>query len=125
MLLRRMVVEGDGAAGQEYPEGHEGYVAGRQTDGGLSDISTDVRVNGDGRYVAYVPRCECGWTGPPFSTSLRGYAACGRLWRNKHLESFLRAREPRCSRPGATWIPRVIHGDPALGTGPSSAFGLR
>jgi len=120
-----MGAEGDGVAGHQGPAGHEGYVAGRQSDGGLSDIWTDVRANAEGRYLAYVPRCECGWTGPPFSTTLRGYAACERLWRSKHLESFLRAREPRCSRPRTTWIPRVIHGDSALGAGSPSVSGPR
>jgi hypothetical protein len=97
----------------EATDGHEGYVAGRQTDGYLTDVWTDVRVHLDGRYAAYVPRCECGWTGPPFSTTPSGYAACAQLWRDKHLEAFLRAREPRCAQPSIGWTPRVIHGDSA------------
>lgn len=89
---------------------HEGYVAGRQAGGYLTSISTDVRVHLDDHYVAYVPRCECGWTGPTFSTTPSGFAACERLWREKHLEPFLRAREPRYGRPAIRWTPRVIHG---------------
>lgn len=89
---------------------HEGYVAGRLADGYLTSISTDVRVHLDDHYVAYVPRCECGWTGPPFSTTPSGFAACERLWREKHLEPFLRAREPRYGRPAIRWTPWVIHG---------------
>jgi hypothetical protein len=98
---------------EEATGGHEGYVAGRQVDGHLTDIWTDVRVHLDGRYAAYVPRCECGWTGPLFSATPSGYAACEQLWRDKHLESFLRAREPRRSRAAAAWTPKVIHGDAA------------
>jgi hypothetical protein len=86
--------------------GHAGYVAGRHTDGSLTESDTDVRLPTDGRYTAYVPRCECGWTGPPFSTSHTGYAACARLWRTKHLQLFLQAREPR----GGRWTPTVIQG---------------
>lgn len=105
------------SAGGEATDGHEGYVAGRLADGLLTDSWTDVRVHLDGRYAAYVPRCECGWTGPPFSTTPRGYAACEQLWRDKHLESFRRAREPRCDPPSIGWTPRVIHGDSALEPG--------
>lgn len=97
----------------EAPGEHEGYVAGRHADGYLTSISTDVRVHLDGRYLAYVPRCGCGWTGPPFSTTPSGFAACQRLWRDKHLEPFLRAhgREYRRRPPSEVgWTPRVIHG---------------
>lgn len=85
---------------------HQCLVAGRQADGRLTDVWSGV----DNRYLAYIPRCECGWTGPPFSCTPGGYAACERLWRDKHLQSFLRAREPRYRRPSTTWSPRVIQG---------------
>lgn len=75
-------------------DGHQGYVAGRQADGGLTGLWSDVRSHLDGRYVEYVPRCECGWTGPPFSNTPGGYAACEQLWRDKHLLPFLRAANP-------------------------------
>lgn len=88
-------------------EGHTCYVAGRYPDARLTDSGIDVRSHLDGRYIAYVPRCECGWTGPPFSVTPIGYTACCRLWRTKHLELFLQAREPRGGRP---WTPTVIHG---------------
>ncbi|MGH3599744.1 MAG: hypothetical protein ACRDQH_05600 [Pseudonocardiaceae bacterium] len=101
--------DADEAAGE-----HEGYVAGRKADGDLTDMSIDVRVHLDGRYVAYVPRCECGWTGPPFSTTPNGFAACEQLWRVKHLEPFLRAREPNYGRPTVSWTPTVIHGTLAV-----------
>lgn len=107
MLLHR-VDEADGAPGE-----HEGYVAGRQDNGYLTSSATDVRVHLDGRYVAYVPRCQCGWTGPTFSTTPSGFAACQRLWREKHLEPFLRAHGRQYfGRPsaGASWTPRVING---------------
>lgn len=112
MLLYR-VDNADEAIGE-----HEGYVAGRQADGYLTSISTDVRVHLDDHYVAYVPRCECGWTGPTFSTTPSGFAACERLWREKHLEPFLRAREPRYGRPAIRWTPRVILGALAPATPP-------
>lgn len=96
---------------EEINGGHEGYVAGRRADGYLTDLWTDVRVHLDGRYAEYVPRCECGWTGPGFSTTPGGYAACQRLWRDKHLEPFLRARQPRYGRASTRWTPMVIHGD--------------
>ena len=110
---------GDSEVGDsgEANDGHEGYVAGRQADGCLTDVRTDVRVYLDGRYAAYVPRCECGWTGPPFSTTPRGYAACEQLWRDKHLAPFLRAREPRCRQSSLSWTPRVIHRDSTLELG--------
>jgi hypothetical protein len=44
--------------------------------GALADVWGDAQAYLDGCYVAYVPRCECGWTGPPFSTTPSGYAAC-------------------------------------------------
>lgn len=100
------VAEG-AAGGAGAAIGHAGYVAGRHGDGRLTDGDTDVRAHLDGRYIAFVPRCECGWTGPPFSTTPSGYAACCRLWRTKHLELFLQAREPR---GGRAWTPTVIHG---------------
>src|SRR5262245_40348774 len=95
----------------EAHEGHKGYVAGRRADGGLTDIWTDVRVHLDGRYAAYVPRCACGWTGPPFSTTPSGYAACEQLWRDRHLALFLRTREPHSASPAIGWTPRVIYSD--------------
>jgi hypothetical protein len=70
----------------------------------------DLQAYPDGYYVAYVPRCKCGWTGPHFTSTPDGYAACEQLWRDKHLASFLRAREPRCGKFPATWAPRVMHG---------------
>jgi len=91
------------------PSEHQCLVAGRQADGRLIDWR-DVRPHVDGRYVAYVPHCECGWTGPPFSCTPGGYAACEQLWRDKHLQPFLRAREPHYGRPSPTWQPRIIHG---------------
>ena len=104
MLLYR-VDDADEAAGE-----HQGYVAGRQANGYLTSISTDVRGHPGDRYVAYVPRCRCGWTGPTFSTTPSGFAACQRLWRDKHLEPFLRARPRQYGGPAASWKPRVIHG---------------
>jgi len=68
---------------------HHCVVAGLRTDGALTDVWSDTRAYLDGYYVAYVPRCECGWTGPPFSATSVGYAACEQLWRDKHLPSFL------------------------------------
>jgi hypothetical protein len=88
---------------------HQCLVAGLQPDGGLTDL-WGVRAYLDGCFVAYVPRCECGWTGPPFSCTPGGYAACEQLWRDKHLQSFLRAREPHYGRSLTTWEPRVIRG---------------
>jgi hypothetical protein len=104
VLLYR-VDEPDEATGE-----HEGYVAGRQADGCMTSSSTDVRSHLDGRYLAYVPRCQCGWTGPTFSTTPSGFAACERLWREKHLEPFLRAGGRLYGRRSVSWTPRVIHG---------------
>ncbi|HKR52160.1 MAG TPA: hypothetical protein VJT72_21780 [Pseudonocardiaceae bacterium] len=85
---------------------HQCLVAGQQADGKLTDVWSGV----DNRYLAYIPRCECGWTGPPFSCTPGGYAACERLWRDKHLQSFLRARESHYRLASPTWSPRVIQG---------------
>ena len=95
---------------EELASGHEGYVAGLQPGGDLTGLSIDVRVHLDGRYVAYVPRCECGWTGPPFSTTPSGFAACEQLWRAKHLQLFLRARGPNYAGPRCLGHPRLIRG---------------
>ena len=89
---------------------HQCFVAGQQPDGGLTGICKDVGAHPENRFVAYVPRCGCGWTGPPFSSTPGGYAACEQLWRDKHLAQFLRAREPRSGRPLTTWELRVIPG---------------
>ena len=70
---------------------HHCVVAGLKTDGALADVWSDAQAYLDGCYVAYVPRCGCGWTGPPFSTAPSGYAACEKLWRDKHLQPFLPA----------------------------------
>ncbi len=94
----------------ESTDEHRCLILGRQPDGRLIGIWSDARAHPDGRFVAYVPRCECGWTGPPFSCTPGGYAACEQLWRDKHLQPFLRAREPHYGRPSTTWSPRVIHG---------------
>lgn len=89
---------------------HEGFVAGELPDRSLTDIWTMVGAAPDGRYTALVPRCECGWRGPPYSVTPAGYAACARLWRTHHLVPFLRAREPGNGRPSSTWRPQVIEG---------------
>lgn len=104
MLLYRVDEAG------EAPGEHWGYVAGLRANGQLTSISIDVRAHGDGRYVAYVPRCRCGWTGPAFSTTPTGFAACRRLWRYKHLEPFLRARTRRPEPPPVPRTFQVIHG---------------
>ena len=83
----------------EDTDGHHCVVAGRRTDGALADVWSDAQAYLDGCYVAYVPRCECGWTGPPFSTTASGYAACEQLWRDKHLQPFRRAAEPSSDTP--------------------------
>ncbi|MGH3782873.1 MAG: hypothetical protein ACRDRO_20195 [Pseudonocardiaceae bacterium] len=82
---------------------HQCVVAGRKADGGLTDIWSEVRPHLDFGYVSYVPRCECGWTGPPFTYTPGGYAACEQLWRDQHLELFLRAQEPRAIESLTTW----------------------
>ena len=78
----------------EASDGHHCVVAGRRPDGALTDVWSDAPAYLDGCYVAYVPRCECGWTGPPFSTTPSGYAACEQLWWDKHLLPFVRAANP-------------------------------
>jgi hypothetical protein len=104
-----MLVHRAGDIGEDTGE-HLCVVVGLRAQGRLTDIWGDLLTRPDGCYVAYVPRCECGWTGPPFSNTPGGYAACEQLWRDKHLASFLRAREPHYGRPSGTWMPRVIHG---------------
>ncbi|MGH3867483.1 MAG: hypothetical protein ACRDQ4_15350 [Pseudonocardiaceae bacterium] len=88
MQLHRVGDVGEGTAE------HQCVVAGRRADGTLGDLWGNERARREGHYVAYVPRCECGWTGPPFSNTPGGYAACQQLWRDKHLQPFLRARTP-------------------------------
>lgn len=73
---------------------HHCIVAGRKRNGALADVWSDAQAYLDGCYVAYVPRCDCGWTGPPFSATQSGYAACEQLWRDKHLQPFLCAANP-------------------------------
>ncbi len=103
MLLHRVGGVGEGV------DEHQCVVVGRKADGGLTDMWSDVRAHVDCGYVSYVPRCECGWTGPPFTCTPRGYAACEQLWRDKHLELFLRAQAPRARASLTTWAPGVIH----------------
>jgi hypothetical protein len=79
---------------------HHCFVAGRKRDGALADVWSDAQAYLDGYYVAYVPRCDCGWTGPPFSATPSGYAACEQLWRDKHLQPFLCAANPARTRRG-------------------------
>lgn len=105
---RVLLYAGDGA--DESTDEHEGFVAGRFPDGTLTTIWTDVRPHPGSPYAGLVPRCECGWRGPEFTVTPEGYAACERLWRERHLASFLRAREPNFGRPSTVWRPRVIEG---------------
>jgi hypothetical protein len=104
-----VLVHRAGDFGEDTDE-HQCVVVGRRADGRLTHIWRDLRARPDGRYVAYLPRCECGWTGPPFTSTPGGYAACEQLWRDKHLASFLRARQPHYGKLSTTWAPRVIHG---------------
>ncbi|HEY6423240.1 MAG TPA: hypothetical protein VIY28_08375 [Pseudonocardiaceae bacterium] len=110
MLLHRVNAVDRATDGHRAIDGHRGYVVGLQADGVLTDVWNDVRAHLDGRHIAYVPRCECGWTGPPFSSTPSGYTACEQIWRDKHLQPFLLARQPQYGRPSTTWAPRVIPG---------------
>lgn len=85
-----------GEDADESSDEHEGFVAVRAADGSLSSIWADP-VRGTG--VAFVPRCECGWSGSDFPLSADGHAAAGHRWYEDHLQPFLRTR-PR-GRPAA------------------------
>lgn len=89
---------------------HEGFVAGERPDRTLTDIWNPVGSAPDPAYSALVPRCECGWRGPPFSVTPAGYAACEQLWRSHHLAPFLKARQPNYGRPSPAWRPHIIEG---------------
>lgn len=65
---------------------HQGYVSGQRVNGTLATV---IGPHDHSRFVAYIPRCECGWTGPCFSPTLTGYAACQHLWEEQHLRLFV------------------------------------
>lgn len=78
----------------ESTDEHEGYVAVRAVDGSLSSIWADP---GLGTGVAFVPRCECGWTGPDLPLSVDGHAAARQRWYEDHLQPFLLNRPRGCA----------------------------
>jgi hypothetical protein len=81
-----------GEDADESTDEHEGYVAVRDADGSLSSIWSDPE---QGSGVAFVPRCECGWTGPDLPLSAEGHAAARHRWYADHLQPFLRNRPRR------------------------------
>jgi hypothetical protein len=96
---------------------HHCVVAGLRTDGALTDVWSDASAYLDGLYVAYVPRCECGWTGPPFSTTPSGYAACEQLC---ETSTFSRSFAPQThsgltkrAEPGVVWLSNPVRGNRA------------
>ena len=64
---------------------HAGYVAGRYRDGSVSDSWSDVARCAERTFLAYLPRCECGWTGEAHPCDLVGYGACRDQWLHEHL----------------------------------------
>ncbi|MGH4017938.1 MAG: hypothetical protein ACRDT0_01565 [Pseudonocardiaceae bacterium] len=87
---------------------HEGYVAGQHPDGTLTGIWTDVLRCAGGDFTAYLPRCECGWSGPRFPVTAGGYAASQQCWRDEHLMPFLAGRDARAA---SHTQPAAIRGD--------------
>lgn len=96
-----------GEDADEATDGHEGYVSGQHPDGTRTTIWTMINPQDDNHFVAYFPRCECGWTGPSFSPTPAGYAACEHLWQQQHLRLFLADRPPRKT---CLWSARVVDG---------------
>ncbi len=64
---------------------HDGYVAGRYRDGSVSDEWTDVERCAGGTFVAYLPRCTCGWSGRDRPVSGPSVMACRREWFLGHV----------------------------------------
>lgn len=85
-----------GEDADESTDEHEGYIAVRGADGSLSSIWADPQRDAG---IAFVPRCECGWTGPDLPLSAEGHAHARARWYEDHLRPFLNAR-PRGSRTG-------------------------
>jgi hypothetical protein len=80
-----------GAGSDETTDEHEGYVAGRRTDGTATGIWTDVTRCGVD-LTGYVPACECGWAGEPHPADRAGFAAAERAWLDGHFRGVLRER---------------------------------
>jgi hypothetical protein len=102
-----------GEDADEITDGHEGYVSGQHADGTHTTIWTVVKPQDDNHFIAYIPRCECGWTGPSFSPTPAGYAACEHLWQEQHLRLFLahrtvpKARWPSTPVIDGTFVPEL------------------
>ncbi|MPZ64880.1 MAG: hypothetical protein GEU83_05010 [Pseudonocardiaceae bacterium] len=82
-----------GQDADESTDEHEGYVAVRGADGSLSTIWAGPAHEAG---VAFVPRCECGWTGSDFPPSTEGHAAARQRWHEDHLQPFLQTRPRGC-----------------------------
>lgn len=95
-----------GPDSDEFTDEHEGWVAGRYPDGSFSGIWTDVRSSVGGVFSAYLPCCECGWTGSAVPPTASGYTAAERQWRSGHLVEVVANRPPL--RPLPT--PADVHG---------------
>jgi hypothetical protein len=88
-----------GAGADEMTDEHEGYVAGRYRDGSRSDIWTDVTRCAEYTFIAYLPACECGWTGTDHPASEPGYRHCQREWVIQH---FTPAVLPQVRQPATS-----------------------
>ncbi len=80
-----------GEDADESTDEHEGYVAVRGFDDSLSNIWVDPMQQPG---VAFVPRCECGWTGPDLPPTADGNAAARQRWHQDHLQPLLHTRLP-------------------------------
>jgi hypothetical protein len=87
---------------------HEGYVAGRCRDGSRTDIWTDVTRCGPLTFIAYLPVCECGWTGPDRPFHAPGYRQCQHDWVTQH---FAPRVLPQVRRPDSGAAPTATGSD--------------
>ncbi|NMH98357.1 hypothetical protein [Pseudonocardia acidicola] len=107
-----------GPGADEATDEHEGYVAGRRPDGSLTGIWTDVRTAGVA-VIAYVPACECGWSGDDQPVTPAGHDAAQRRWLTDHFR-VVAAELPGLAGAGVaerdflwTGVPAAVRGGPA------------
>lgn len=94
-----------GPDSDEFTDEHEGWVAGRFSDGSLSSIWTDVARYPTGTFSCYLARCECGWGGTSVPPTPGGHNTAERQWRTQHLAQVLATRPQRRTLPGPDYVP--------------------
>jgi hypothetical protein len=91
-----------GSGADEMTDEHEGYVAGRYRNGSRSDLWTDVTRCAEYTFIAYLPACECGWTGTDSPATEPGHRQCEHDWAAQH---FIPTVLPHVRQPATSGAP--------------------